>query len=89
MFRKINCHDLTLNSYANLDQHKIKLDQNQNPIWSLKYYKLLCLKSFTFRNQKIWRKATECENAQGFLLWWLTLPWNSHVSRAKGPGLKF
>lgn len=26
MLRKINCHDLTLNSYANLGQHKIKLD---------------------------------------------------------------
>lgn len=66
MLRKINCHDLTLSSYANLDQHKIKLDHNQNPIWSLKYYKLLFLESFTFRNQTIWRKVTEWENAQGF-----------------------
>lgn len=52
MPRKINCPDLTLNSYANLDQHKIKLDHNENLICFLKY-KLLVKKKkiFTFRNQ--------------------------------------
>lgn len=45
MLRKINCHDLTLNSYANLGQHKIKLDHNKTRfVLSLKYYKLLFLK---------------------------------------------
>lgn len=70
MLRKINCHDLTLNSYANLGQHKIKLDHNKTRfVLSLKYYKLLFLKKkkvFTFRNQTIWRKATEFEDTQGF-----------------------
>lgn len=53
MLRKINCHDLTLNSYANLGQHKIKLDHNKTRfVLSLKYYKLLFLKKKSLYIQK-------------------------------------
>lgn len=66
MLRKINCQDLTLNSYANLDQHKIKLDDKQNPIWSFfKILQIAVLKKF-YIHKSMWRKATECENTQGF-----------------------
>lgn len=53
MLRKINCHDLTLNSYANLGQHKIKLDHNKTRfVLSLKYYKLLFFKKKSLYIQK-------------------------------------
>lgn len=50
MPRKINCPDLTLNSYANLDQHKIKLDHNENLICFLKY-KLLVKKKKSLHSE--------------------------------------